>query len=413
MKTSGLFYGYVIVAAAFCTIFLSWGANRTFGVFFDPLLHEFGWSRANLSGVYTMCMFVNGIVNILLGRLTDRVGPRILLTGCSLAMGGGFLLCSQIQNILHFYIAFGLLTGIGMAGSWTPPMSIVARWFYKRRSLMSGILSAGSSLGVVVIPILTTCIMERIGWRYTFTFLGFLTLTILFVAAMFMKRDPGQMRTIPYGYPEYSTTSANMQQSGFTLKEALRTRSFWLMGMVGFCDFFLLNVVSIHIIPYALIQNIDPIHSASILSVAGAVSIVSRLGIGFLADRSGNRTGMLFCLSLSVTAFLVLLFIKDLNTFYGFAVFYGFGLLAASAIFSPFIADLFGLKCHGTIYSCTFFCSTLGGALGPVTIGYLFDITGGYFAGFILCLMVSLSAFIMFLFVRPPQKICSSPTGVK
>ena len=122
---------------------VAWGANRTFGVFLDPMVREFGWTRAGFSGAFTLGMIHLGLISLLAGRLTDQIGPRALLIACSLFLGVGYALSSQVETLWHLYLFYGVFTGIGMSGTWAPIMSVVTRWFVKNRSLMSGIIASG------------------------------------------------------------------------------------------------------------------------------------------------------------------------------------------------------------------------------------------------------------------------------
>jgi OFA family oxalate/formate antiporter-like MFS transporter len=295
-----------------------------------------------------------------------------------------------------------VFTGIGMSGTWVPMMSTVARWFVRRRSLMSGILAAGPPTGIVLMPPLVTWLIACLGWRASFVFIGVLTFLGLSGAASFLKRDPGQIGATPYGLKKASGTWTEMQNHGMSLPEALRTRSFWLLNLISLCDFLLVNVVTVHIVPYVITLHIDPLQAATVLSLAAGVSIPARIGMGGLADRIGNRLGLLVCLCMAVLAFAILPFARGMMALYFFAVLYGIGLWTTSAVMSPFIADLFGLKAHGAIFSCTVFSGTIGGGLGPVLVGYLFDLTGSYQQGFLLCLAASLVSLTTLLCIASP-----------
>lgn len=399
---SNFFYGYVIVVAAYWIMAVAWGTNRTFGVFLSPLTQEFGWTRTGISGAFTLCMVVLGAISLAAGRLADHLGSCPLMITCSFLIGGGFLLCSRLDSLWELYLFFGVFTGIGMSGTWVPMMSTVARWFVRRRSLMSGILAAGPATGIVLMPPLVTWLIACLGWRASFVFIGVLTFLGLSGAAFFLKRDPGQIGAMPYGLKNASGTWTEMQNHGMSLPEALRTRSFWLLNLISLCDFLLVNVVTVHIVPYVITLHIDPLQAATVLSLAAGVSIPARIGMGGLADRIGNRLGLLVCLSMAVLAFAILPFARGMMALYFFSVLYGIGLWTTSAVMSPFIADLFGLKAHGAIFSCTVFSGTIGGGLGPVLVGYLFDLTGSYQQGFLLCLAVSLVSLATLLTIASP-----------
>ena len=403
MKTERprFFYGYVVVAAAFVIMTVAWGANRTFGVFLEPMVREFGWTRASFSGAFTLGMIILGLISLLAGRLADKIGPRILLIACSLFLGIGYALSSQIETLWHLYLFYGVFTGIGMSGAWAPIMSVVTRWFVKNRSLMSGLIAAGPAIGIAVLPPLFTLGIQLFGWRVSFLLLGALSFLIIFLGALFLKRDPAEIGASPYGVGESSASGRILQDEGISLGEAIRTRTFWLLALISFCDFLLINVIAVHIVPHAIQLNISPIQAATVLSLAAGVSIPGRIFMGGLADRIGNRPGFYVCLTLSVAAFLFLQFSRTLGMLYFFSILYGLGLWATGAIMSPYLADLFGLKSHGSIFSATVFSGTLGGGLGPVLVGYTFDATGNYRLGFLLCLFASIAAWIALSLVKP------------
>jgi MFS family permease len=403
------FYGYVIVIAAFWIMAVAWGTNRTFGIFLSPLTQEFGWSRAGISGAFTLCMIVLGAVSLAAGRLSDRLGPGPLVMACALFISGGLFLCSRLSSLWHLYLFFGMFTGIGMSGAWAPMLSMVARWFVRHRSLMSGILSAGPATGIVLMPPLVTWLIASFGWREAFALLGAFTFMGLITAAFFLKRDPGKIGARPYGmHQESNRTWNDMQDLGMSLRGALRTRSFWMLNGISLCDTLLVNVITVHIVPHVITLGIDPLRAATVLSLAAGISVPARIAMGHLADRIGNRRGLLYCLLLSVVAFSILPFARGMTSLYVFAVLYGIGLWTTSAVMSPLIADLFGLRAHGSILSCTILSGTIGGGMGPVLVGYLFDLTGSYRPGFILCLVASLISLATLFAVGSPAPLSRS-----
>ncbi len=395
------FYGYIVAAAAVTIMTIAWGASRTFGVFLEPMLGEFGWTRAGISGSFTLNMIVMGLLAIVAGRLTDRFGPRVVVIGCGLFLGSGYLLISQVSAIWHLYLFYGVITGIGMSGAFAPLMSVVVRWFAKRRALMSGIIIAGPGLGVVIMPLVFSLLISGYGWRFSYVILGGVVLVVMVSAALFLKRDPGEMGLMPYGADEEKAGSMDLQAEGFSLGEAVRTQQFWLLSVLTFCDLFLVNVVVVHIVIYGIGLGIPSTAAASILSVAAGVSIPARVIIGGVADRIGNKPAFMICFITSVAAFLLLLVARELWILYLFAAIFGFGLWSSGGIMAPITAELFGLKSHGTILACASFAGAVGGAVGPVMAGYIFDVSGSYQLAFILCLVVSVISFISLILLRP------------
>jgi len=133
-RKSPLFYGYTIIAASFIIQALAWGISNSFGVFFAPLLNEFGWTRATISGAASLCFLVYGVTSILMGTLNDRYGPRLIMTGCGLFLGIGFLLMSGIHSVWHLYLFYGLIVGVGLSGTDVVLLSTMARWFEKKEA---------------------------------------------------------------------------------------------------------------------------------------------------------------------------------------------------------------------------------------------------------------------------------------
>jgi MFS family permease len=129
MKT--IFYGWVIVAA--CTILhvTQYGIQYSFGVFFKPLIADFGWSRAATSGAYSILMISAGISAIPLGWLADKVGPAKVTAICGLLMGLGLVLAGRIEELWQLYLTFGVMQGIAIGGTIAITGGVAARWFVK------------------------------------------------------------------------------------------------------------------------------------------------------------------------------------------------------------------------------------------------------------------------------------------
>ncbi len=396
-----IFYGYVVIAAATFILTIAWGANRTFGVFLDPMLDEFGWTRAGISGAYTLATVIMGAISIVAGGLMDRFGPRVVMIGCGVFLSSSYLLMAQISSISQMYLFYGLIAGIGMSGAYSPLLSVAVRWFTRRRALITGILVAGPALGVVVMPLVFSVLLSVYDWRISYVILGGVVLVAILSAATFLRRDPSEMGLLPYGADDTRLEDSNLKVSGLSLGEAVRGRQFWLLSTVSFCDYFVMNVVIVHIVIYTIDLGIEATTAAGVLSLAAGVSIPARIIVGGIADKIGNKVALLICLFMSTVAFILLLGARELWMLYLFAIIFGFSLWSSMAMISPLTADLFGLKSHATIFASRGFIGALGGAAGPVVAGYIFDVTGSYQWAFIISLLVSVIAIIATLSLKP------------
>jgi len=221
------FYGYIVVGAAFFTMVVIFGVYLAFGVFFKPVLTEFGWTRAMTSGAFSLSMVVHGLLGIVMGGLNDRFGPRIVMTLCGFLLGLGYLLMSQIGAVWQLYLFYGLIIGIGMGGSWVPLLSTVARWFATRRSMMTGIVVAGIGIGTLIVPPVANWLISTYDWRTSYIILGSIVLVVVVLAAQFLRRDPAQMGQVPYGGSRGGEQMLKVDTEGFSLREAVYTRQFY------------------------------------------------------------------------------------------------------------------------------------------------------------------------------------------
>ena len=128
------------------------GVSVCFWCLFQTMLGDFGWTRALTSGAFSISMIMAGLLAVFMGRLTDRVGPRIVLTICGILLGLGYLLMSQVSSVWQLYLFYGMIIGAGMGGSYVPVLSSVAKWFSRRRGMMTGIIVSNLGLASLVAP---------------------------------------------------------------------------------------------------------------------------------------------------------------------------------------------------------------------------------------------------------------------
>lgn len=125
---------------------------------------------------------------IVMGRLNDRLGPRIVLTICGFFAGIGYLLISQISEIWQLYLFYAIIVGVGVGGFFVPLTSTLARWFVKKRTFMTGIVLLGASFGVIIIPTIATWLIVKFGWRLGYTVMGVVNLIVIVLTAQLLKK---------------------------------------------------------------------------------------------------------------------------------------------------------------------------------------------------------------------------------
>jgi MFS family permease len=399
------FYGYIIVIAAFFIFVVSWAAYNSFGVFFNPLLEEFGWTRAVTSGAFSLSMFLYGVLGIVVGALNDRFGPRVVLTFCGVLLGLGFLLMSQISSLWQLYLFWGVIIGIGMSGVWVPLLSTVAKWFDKRRTLMTGIVIAGLGIGGLIGPPVISRLLVSYGWFLSNIILGIAVLLFVVIAAQFLRRAPAQMRQLPDVETGGKHQAAKSATNSFSFKEAVKTTQFWIVFGMFFCYGFGAYAIVVHIVQYAIDLKISPVSAANLLAARGAMVILGNYILGALADRVGNRQIYIIGFIMMLATLLWLSLADKEWMLYLFVVFFGFvsGGMAASE--SPITAWLFGISSHGLIYGVVHVGFTIGAAAGPFITGYIFDLTGDYQSAFLTCAALAIVGLILTIILRPTTKL--------
>lgn len=394
MTRRGFYYGYITVLIAFIIEMLSWGTLYTYGVFFKPMLAEFGWSRAVTSGAYSLCIIITGIVAVVVGRLCDRFGPRSIFTGCGLLLGAGYFLMSQINAVWQLYLIYGLVVGIATGAVYSPLLSTISRWFVKRRGLMTGIAVSGIGFGTLFLPPLVNWLIGIYGWRQSYILMAIVVAIVVTLAAQFLKRDPSQMGLRAYGEDEVGE-NGSAQLSGFSTRQAMHTGQFWIVCLMFCCFGFCLQIVLVHIVSHATDIGISSASAATILSTIGGVSIAGRVAIGTTSDKIGNKLATIVCFVLLVTAIIWLLIAKELWMLYLFALIFGFAYGGLISLTSLITADLFGLASMGIILGLVTFTYAVGECIGPTVAGKIFDMTGNYQAAFIASAALGFSAIIL------------------
>lgn len=399
---SRYFYGYNIVAAGFFIQAVCVGAMITFGVFFKELQQEFGWSRALIAGASSTAFFVMGAGAIIAGTINDRIGPRIILTVSGISMGLGYLLMSQVSSPWHLYLLYGLLVGIGFSTHDVITLSTIARWFVKHRGIMSGIVKVGTGVGQFSVPLAASVLIAAFGWRNAYLIIGGTVLVVLVALAQPMKRDPRTIGLLPDGAkPGNGDRMSPAGDRGLSFREAVRNSQFLGICLSEFAAFACLFTILVHIVPHAMDQGLEPVAAAAVLSTIGAASVLGRIVMGTMNDRIGGKASLTTCFIILITSFLILQFAGNAPMLFVFAVIYGFAHGAIFTVISPTIAEYFGMRSHGQLFGTVLFVGTLGGTIGPIVTGYIFDITGTYRIAFMVLTLCAVLGLIPVIRLRP------------
>ncbi len=400
-RKRGLPYGYAIFAACFLIEACGIGAYVAFSVFFKPLVAEFGWSRATISGATSLAYLMMGALGIMAGSLNDRFGPRVVMAVTGVVCAIGYFLLSQLNSAWQLYLFYGLVVGIGLSSVDVIPLTVTARWFVRRRGMVTGLVKVGTGSGQLIMPLLAGAFIMSYGWRYAFICFGIVVLVVLIGSGQLLRRDPGRTGNLLDGHAKTVHIGTGAPERGLSLREAARTPQLWMFCIITFLVMNCLLTILMHVVPHASDLGLDPIKAAGVISTVGGVSMLGRLLTGFLVDRIGTRKSMTICFILLIASFLWLQVAREAWMLYCFAAIYGVAHGSFFTLLSPTVARLFGIGSHGVLLGIVLFSGNLGGAIGPVVAGYIFDLTRSYQLVFLLLAGVCGVALLLTPFLKP------------
>ncbi|MFC2008367.1 MFS transporter [Chloroflexota bacterium] len=417
-----IFPGWWIVLAGG---FIGWWGHgfhtHGFSALFKPISSELGLSRAVTATAASIGRFEGGIEAPFSGWITDRFGPRwITLSGVFIA-GLGLVLMNFVDSLWSFLLVWGVVLGTGInIGLALPIQTAIANWFVKKRGLALSIRLVITGLaGVLVLP-LVAWLITILGWRLTCVIGG---LVMWFVGLPLLWLSLKQHRPEYYGLlPDGAETgeevetgrmidmgeryAAEVEEIEFTLRQVMRTPSYWLLiaahGMHGFAE----SAIRIHGIPFLTDWGIDPLKAASIMALMALASIPARFIGGFLADRVRIRH-LRFLLGgaylLQAVGIPLFLLHRTVGMIYIWFICNGFGNGASLALMNPIRARYFGRKAIGSIIGTSTMFLAFGAVIAPIYTGWIYDTTGSYISTFTLFAVLLVSSTIITSFIFPPK----------
>jgi len=401
------------------------GIRYSFGVFFISILKDYGWSRADTAGAFSLAMVVHALFAPVTGTLIDRLGPRKLFPAGALFLILGLLAASRVSTLWQLYVTFGVVMAMGINTlSYSPHMSLIPKWFLRKRGLATGLVLSGVGLGTLVMLPLVEAIIDAKGWRSAFLVLAALVLVVVLpLTAFFQRRSPQEMGQLPDGGGQVLETSrpSEPKDAGlgtlhaftsepWTLNAALHSSAFWHLMLVVFCNGFLINMLLVHQAVHTVDAGYGKMTAASLVGVVGLIGSVGGIFCGYLSDRIGRETSYTLGSAAAFLGVALFVLIKDTGSpwmLVGFVLFYGIGLGSIGPMTASATGDLFPGNSLGRILAVQSMGFGLGGALGPYVGGYFHDHTGSYAFPFLL-LLVSIALGVLGMWWAAPRR---STTG--
>ncbi|MBE9513859.1 MAG: MFS transporter [Chloroflexi bacterium] len=407
----GVFYGWIIVAAGCAILLVVWGFQYSYGVFFTELCDDLNWKRTTVSGAYSLFMVWHSVNYFFSGWLNDRYGPRLILAICIITLTGGYALMSAVTAPWQLYGVYGIVIGTGCGFAFLPVTSTVSRWFVKRRGMALGIAVAGIGMGTLALAPFAQFLITRFDWRTSYLLVAGILLIAGLPVSRLMRSDPLEKGLLPYGLEgrrEGGECGSSPCAFDFTLRQAIRTKAFWLLFAMFIFFNCAVQMVMVHFKAYATDLGITPMVAATFIGVIGIVSSAGRIIMGHVSDRVGRKACFFISYLLMSMMMMWLLEATQPWQFYFFSVTFGFFYGSCVPLFPAATADWFGTRSQGAILGTLLLAPGIGGAIGPLLAGRVFDSAGSYDVAIVAGAVVLLAGAVCSVLIKAPCVVRSA-----
>lgn len=407
-----LFYGWRMVGAGAGLQFLqAMLLQQAFGAYVAVLAEERGWSKTTLSGAASMQSAESALLGPVLGWLVDKIGPRAMIRAGIVTFGVGFMLLSQIDSVLGFYLAVATIAvGISLCG-YFPINVAVIRWFARKRARALSAMNLGMAMGGLFVPVVAWSLVAN-GWRVTAFASGVLSIVLGWpLASMFRSRPEdhgehvdGEAPAAPPAQGDAAAAAALPVAREFTAREALRTRAFWLLGLGHGFALLVVTAVNVHAISHLKEGLGYTVAQAALVITLLTGAQLGGVLLGWLVgDRYDKRWLSAGCMLAHGLALLLLTYGHHSAMVVAFAILHGAAWGLRGPLMQAIRADYFGRQAIGMILGLSTLIIALGQIAGPLVAGALADLTGNYRAGFTVLALTAASGSLLFLLARKPS----------
>jgi MFS family permease len=400
-----------MVLVAFSVDFVAVGFFfYSYGVFFNAIAKEFGGSHLGASLGLTVTHAVGAIAAPMVGRALDRFPLRRVIAVGAVSMSVGFLLLSQVQSLLQFYLVLGIFVGFGASSMGNLATSkLVTNWFDKRRGTALGIAASGVSLSGVVMPNVSAQLIENFDWRIGFMVFGFFTLCVVvpLVLRLVISRPedvglrPDGALPRPAGSPVVSTPRIGM-------RDVVREHNFWVIVATFSLLFCSMSATLTHMIPRLVDLGYSLVDAAGVMSVCAGLGVFGKLGFGWVADRQPVRRVVMLVIVLQFTGQFLMFMNEQIVLFTLGAAIFGLGVGGVVPMQGAIVGATFGRERFGAILGL------MRPAMFPIQIigvpfaGWVYDVYHSYDPAFQVFLVLYLCAALAVSFYRAPVKVAAA-----
>ncbi|MCT4621910.1 MAG: MFS transporter [Marinisporobacter sp.] len=378
------FYGWVIVFIGAMGLFFS-GPGQTYSVsvFINSYVDGFGWSRTMISSLYSVATLISGLTLSYVGKLIDKIGHRKMITAIPIILGSVCLWMSFVANPIMIFIGFLFLRLFGQGTMCLIPYTLIPQWFIRRRGFALSLLAIGSVLGSAVFPPLNNYLIVRMGVGFAWRFWTMALMGLMAPLGWFLVRNkPEDIGLLPDGEKNIDEknriSDGDIKERSLTLKEAMKTRAFWLMLFCMVIPSMINTGLIFHMVSMVEIKGYSSTFAASLLSITAIVQFPLTFLAGYLLDKVKVRYVKSVNYWILIGAMGMLLYAKNQQMLFVYAVLHGIFVAFDSVSTGVWWPNYFGRKHLGSIRGCSMTAIVIGSALGPLPFGFAYDLFHGY-----------------------------------
>ncbi|GAA0489507.1 MFS transporter [Salinibacillus aidingensis] len=410
-----IYYGWFIVFIGALGVFFS-GPGQTYSnsAFIDQYIVDFGWSRSEVSGMYSAATLVAGFMMMFVGKFIDRLGPRIMMVTIGSLFSLALFWNSMVSSLWMLVIGFFLIRLLGQGSMTLIPNTLVAQWFVQRRGFAFSIMTLGSFISATVFPIINTWLINTWDWRFAWQFWGILLLVVFVPFALFgVRNKPEDIGLEPDGFagnkrkktkPVLGATNINADTEDWTLKEARKTRTFWAILICIGIPAMVNTGITFHIISIFGSNDLSPTLAATVLSLMAAVGIPMSFVSGYITDRVPTNYLLVVIFIVEMVLLTMLLFTTNIFLAILFGVIWGIANGLERITIKVIWPNFFGRKYIGSISGVGVTMTVIGSSLGPLPFGVGYDLFHSYTPVILVTMIFPVIGIICGLIAKKPNK---------
>ena len=405
-----LFYGWLMLGVGGLGIFASGPAQSfIFSVYLTPLSEGLQLSHTSVSSAYAFATLLAAFGLPYTGRLIDRLGARKVMLGISFLFGLAAIAFSTVQNLVMLSLGFMLLRFLGQGSLMLSCNNLVSQWFSRQRGFALSLMGLGFSLSIAIYPPLANWLIELVGWRESWIWLGLLTWLLLLPPILaFVHSKPEALGLQPDGKQTDVVLSEQQRlmsdvNVGLTLQQALRTSAFWVLaGGMGTLSM-LITALFFYQVPIFVNHGLDKQAAANLFSITALSMVIFMPVHGRLLDRLPTHWMFAWALLLTAASMVSIIFVDSIAMAMAYGVLFGMNNAALHTVISYVWPRYFGRKHLGSIQGAAQTIGVVGASIGPIPFGIAFDLFGSYSGALLIFALQPLLLAVLVLLVRAPD----------